>query len=67
MALAKWLGVIAFVVCAGGLSAQNVFTVTNLNDSGGGSLRQAIIDANNTANQVVSMVTVPDEIRHSRA
>ncbi len=30
-------------------SVSQTFTVTNTNDSGGGSLRQAIIDANNTA------------------
>ncbi|MBX3460684.1 MAG: right-handed parallel beta-helix repeat-containing protein [Planctomycetes bacterium] len=63
MALAKWLGVLAVALCAGGLSAQNVFNVSNLNDSGAGSLRQAIMDANSTTNQVVSMVSVPDEIR----
>lgn len=35
------------------------FTVSNMNDSGAGSLRQAILDANATAN---SPVNVPDEI-----
>ncbi|MGA9772781.1 MAG: HYR domain-containing protein [Blastocatellia bacterium] len=35
-------------VSASGFSAQAVFGVTNTNDAGAGSLRQAITDANNT-------------------
>src|SRR6478736_1276868 len=35
------------VVCAGAISAYaNIITVTNTNDSGPGSLRQALVDAN---------------------
>src|SRR6478736_9415268 len=35
------------VVCAGAISAYaNIITVTNTNDSGSGSLRQALVDAN---------------------
>ncbi len=40
------------------LLAVNVFTVENLDDSGDGSLRQAIIDANTTPNDPMG----PDEI-----
>lgn len=59
----RLLCVLAAGLCAGTLCAQTVFTVSNTNDSGAGSLRQAILDANSTANQLVSMVPVPDEIR----
>ncbi|MCC7510303.1 MAG: right-handed parallel beta-helix repeat-containing protein [Planctomycetes bacterium] len=63
MATTRWLCVFAFAVGCLPLLAQNQFTVTTVADSGAGSLRQAIIDANALPNQVVSMVTVPDEIR----
>ena len=39
------------------VQAQTIFTVTNTNDAGTGSLRQAILDANATANGAQ-----PDEI-----
>mgnify|MGYP001214349221 CR=1 FL=1 len=61
----RLLCVVAFAIGAGALGAQNVFIVTNTNDSGAGSLRQAILDANSTANQIVSMIAVPDEINFS--
>lgn len=63
MGLTRWVCFGLFALCCTPLVAQNQFTVTNLNDSGAGSLRQAIDDANNTANQVVSMVPVADEVR----
>lgn len=53
----------AVLALAGALSAQNVFTVTTISDSGAGSLRDAIAQANATPNQVVSMVPIADEIR----
>ncbi|MCA8936032.1 MAG: hypothetical protein KDB68_07485, partial [Planctomycetes bacterium] len=48
MALTRWILVSLFAVCAGGLSAQTTFTVSNTNDSGTGSLRDAITQANAT-------------------
>ncbi|MBK8208193.1 MAG: right-handed parallel beta-helix repeat-containing protein [Planctomycetes bacterium] len=63
MATTRWLCVLIFAVSGLPLLAQNQFTVTTVADSGAGSLRQAIIDANALPNQVVSMVSVPDEIR----
>ncbi|MBX3474179.1 MAG: right-handed parallel beta-helix repeat-containing protein [Planctomycetes bacterium] len=59
----RFLCIVAVFVFACGLAAQNQFNVSNLNDSGAGSLRQAILDANATPNQMVSMVPVADEIR----
>jgi Ca2+-binding RTX toxin-like protein len=53
------------VSLAGGASAEAAtFTVTNLNDSGGGSLRQAILDANATpgADQVTFQSTLSGQI-----
>jgi hypothetical protein len=38
------------VVLGTGMARATIFVVTNANDSGAGSLRQAITDANNTAN-----------------
>lgn len=46
MALTRWIFVLLFALCAGGLAAQTTYTVSNLADSGAGSLRQAIDDAN---------------------
>ena len=43
MTLTRWILVSLFAVCAGGLSAQTTFTVSNTNDSGTGSLRDAIM------------------------
>lgn len=63
MAMTRWLCVMLFAFGCLPLMAQNQFTVTTVADSGAGSLRQAIIDANALPNQVVSMVIVPDEIR----
>src|ERR1700745_497126 len=40
---------VLLLVIAVGSSGAATFTVTNTNDSGAGSLRQAIINANNTA------------------
>jgi hypothetical protein len=42
---ARFFGLAALLLAAGSLSAAT-FTVTNTNDSGAGSLRQAILDAN---------------------
>jgi Ca2+-binding RTX toxin-like protein len=53
------------VTLAGGASAEAAtFTVTNLNDSGAGSLRQAILDANATAgaDQVVFQSSLSGQI-----
>ena len=61
MAWTRWIFLLLFA--AAPLVAQNQFTVTTTADSGAGSLRQAMLDANATANQVVSMVSVADEIR----
>ena len=44
----RLLGLAVLLLCAGPLSATT-YTVTNTNDSGAGSLRQAIIDANTNA------------------
>ena len=45
---ARLLGLALTALAAGSLSAAT-FTVTNTNDSGPGSLRQAILDANGAA------------------
>ena len=39
--------------------AANIFGVTNTNDSGAGSLRQAIIDSNNTASVQTIAFQIP--------
>ena len=49
MALTRWIFVLLFAVGATALSAQTTFTITNTNDSGTGSLREAITMANSTA------------------
>ncbi len=62
----QWLRVLLMLVfvtilfIASPAASQNVFTVTNTADSGPGSMRQAIIDANSTANVDASM---PDWIK----
>ena len=42
-------GLVLFLTVAAGLAPAATFTVTNTNDSGAGSLRQAILDVNATA------------------
>jgi len=49
---------VSFVMLAGGVSAAT-FTVTNTNDSGAGSLRQAILDANGTAGADTIAFAIP--------
>ncbi|HZD16668.1 MAG TPA: NosD domain-containing protein, partial [Actinomycetota bacterium] len=52
-AFGRWLSalvLLAALLAAPPARAVSTFTVTNTNDSGAGSLRQAIIDANGTAN-----------------
>ena len=44
--LRRWLAAVAVVALATAPASAQFFTVTNLADSGAGSLRQAIIDAN---------------------
>ncbi|MBZ0137662.1 MAG: right-handed parallel beta-helix repeat-containing protein [Planctomycetes bacterium] len=61
--MTRWIFVLLFAACGGALAAQNQFTVTTIADSGPGSLRQAILDANITPNQVVNMIPVADEVR----
>ena len=43
------LFVALLVAVCGSIATANTFTVANTNDSGSGSLRQAITDANNNA------------------
>jgi len=40
--------VIAVTIFAGSVASAAIFTVTNVNNDGAGSLRQAILDANAT-------------------
>jgi hypothetical protein len=50
LALGALLAVLlaSLMLAVGEARASTTFTVTNTNDSGAGSLRQAILDANNT-------------------
>ena len=43
--LLLWISAALLALAATSVSAQTLFTVTNTNDSGAGSLRQAILDA----------------------
>lgn len=45
----RLLGVVSFVSMLAGSLPASTFTVTNTNDAGAGSLRQAITDANGAA------------------
>lgn len=49
MALTRWICVLLFGASAATLGAQTTFNVTTLSDSGAGSLRDAITQANTTA------------------
>ena len=44
-----WCAVFVLAIGSAQIAKAATFTVSNINDSGAGSLRQAIIDANNTA------------------
>lgn len=48
--IAAFIAVVSILQQAGVHAAPQTFTVTNTNDSGAGSLRQAIYDANSNAN-----------------
>src|SRR5262245_33207624 len=52
---------------ASALSAQQFFTVTNINDSGPGSLRQAILDANAHAGPALVAFNIPGPGVHTIA
>jgi hypothetical protein len=55
---ARRLGLVAFFLAAGPLAAAT-FTVTNTNDAGAGSLRQAILDANAAAGADTIVFDIP--------
>lgn len=55
----RFLCVLLVCVCCAGLDAA-VFTVTNTNDSGAGSLRQAVADANALAGNDTVSFTLPN-------
>jgi len=54
----------ALILCAGGLRAAT-FTVTNTNDSGPGSLRQAILDANASPGADLISFNIPGSGGHT--
>lgn len=55
--------ILLFSIFSFSLAAQTTFTVTNTNDSGTGSLRQAILDANaNAGSDVVDMSSISGTI-----
>ena len=64
--MAKLLTALALLLSAGALSAVT-FTVTNTNDAGSGSLRQAILDANATAGDNLIAFAIPGPGVHTIA
>src|SRR4051812_20283085 len=68
MRFSRWIGAFGVLVAvamafgATQVSRAATFTVTNTNDSGAGSLRQAILDANSTAGQDTISITATGTI-----
>jgi hypothetical protein len=58
-ARARWLALVAAFASLSGSAVAATFTVTNSNDAGPGSLRQAVLDANATAAADVIEVQLP--------
>ena len=67
MALTRWICLMLFGVSATALGAQTTFTVANTNDSGTGSLRDAITMANSTAGDDMIDITATGTITLSTA
>jgi len=66
VALVVLLAMLAAIVLAAGspaFAASNTLTVTNTNDVGAGSLRQAILSANNTSGADTIRFDIPAALR----
>ena len=69
MRLSKWFSVkrllnLVFILSISVLTAEAQLVVTNTNDDGAGSLRQAIIDANSTAAKSIIEFNIPGDGPH---